>query len=86
MLNGIRVAGKEELESRIYKYFEEINEIPIPYHLSYNLDEIGLEKEALSQIIYEVVNQKAAAPESKGKRAPKPRTRKSNKQPCTEQT
>lgn len=55
MLNGIRVTGKEELENRIYKYFEEINEVPISYHWSYSLDDIDLEKKNVSQIVYEVV-------------------------------
>lgn len=40
MLDGIRVTSREELESRIYKYFDEINEVPIPYHWSYRLDDI----------------------------------------------
>lgn len=80
MLNGIRVSGKEELEGRIYKYFEEINEVPVPYHWSYNLDDIDLEKEDLSQIVYEVVNHKAALAEDKEKRAPKPRTLRNHKQ------
>lgn len=31
MLTGIRVDSKEELEERIYKYFEEVNNIPVPY-------------------------------------------------------
>lgn len=79
MLNGIRVSGKEELEGRIYKYFEEINEVPVPYHWSYNLDDIDLEKEDLSQIVYEVVNHKAALAEDKEKRAPKPRTLRNHK-------
>lgn len=85
MLNGIRVSGKEELEKRIYKYFDEINEVPIPYHWSYKLDDIDIEKEDLSQIIYEVVNRKAAKPTDKDKRAPKPRTRKKRKHPATQQ-
>ena len=76
MLNGIRVTVKDELENRIYKYFEEINEVPVPYHWSYSLDEIDLEKEDISQIIYEVVNHKAARAEDQNKRAPKPKTRK----------
>lgn len=38
MLDGIRVCGKGELEGRIYKYFEEINKVPIPYHRSYKLE------------------------------------------------
>lgn len=76
MLNGIRVTSKEELENRIYQYFDEINEVPVPYHWSYKLDDIDLEKEDISQIIYEVVNHKAARPCDQKKRAPKPRTRK----------
>ena len=74
MLGGIRVSGKEELESRIYQYFEEINKVPVAYHWSYNLDDIDLEKEDISQIVYEVVNHKAAGSENAEKRAPKPRT------------
>jgi hypothetical protein len=80
MLNGIRVSSKEELEKRIYKHFEEINEVPIPYHWSYKLDDIDIEKEDLNQIIYEVVNRKASKPTDKDKRAPKPRIRKKRKQ------
>jgi len=75
MLGGIRVSGKEELKERMYKYFDEINKVPVPYHWSYKLDDIDLEKEDISQIVYEVVNHKAASAENKDKRAPKPRTR-----------
>lgn len=74
MLSGIRVSSKEELAERIYKYFDEINQVPVPYHWSYNLDDIDLEKEDISQIVYEVVNHKAASQENQDKRAPKPRT------------
>ena len=76
MLNGIRVSSKEEVTSRIYQYFDEINEVPVPYHWSYKLDDIDLAKEDISKIVYEVVNQKAANACDKDKRAPKPRTRK----------
>ena len=76
MLNGIRVSSKEELESRLYQYFDEINKVPVPYHWSYKLDDIDLEKEDISQIVYEVVNQKAANACDREKRAPKPRKRK----------
>ena len=76
MLNGIRVSSKEELESRIYQYFDEINKVPVPYHWSYKLDDIDPAKEDISQIVYEVVNHKAANACDKDKRAPKPRTRK----------
>ena len=75
---GIRVTGKEELEERIYQYFTEINKVPVPYHWTYKLEDIDLEKEDISQIVYEVVNHKAARACDKDKRAPKPRTR--NKQ------
>lgn len=74
MLTGIRVFCREELVERIYKYFEEINKVPIPYHWTYKLDDIDLEKEDINQIIYEVVNHKAASSENEGKRASKPRT------------
>ena len=75
MLGGIRVSSKEELESRIYQYFDEINKVPVPYHWSYKLDDIDLAKEDISQIVYEVVNHKAANACDKEKRAPKPRKR-----------
>ena len=52
----------------------------------YNLDDIDIEKEDLSQIIYEVVNRKAAKPTDKDKRAPKPRTRKKREQSATQQS
>ena len=39
-LKGIRVKTKEELVSRIYKYFEEVNEEPVVYHWRYKLEEI----------------------------------------------
>ncbi len=80
MLNEIRVTGKDELANRIYKYFEEINEVPIPYHWSYSLDDINLEKEDVSQIIYEVANHKAVRAEDQDKRASKPKTGKRCKQ------
>lgn len=40
MLKGIRVQTKEELVQRIYKYFDEVNELPVVYHWKYKLDEI----------------------------------------------
>ena len=39
MLRGIRVS-KDELVTRIYKYFDEINETPVVYHWTWNLDDI----------------------------------------------
>ena len=46
------------------------------------METIDLEKEDISQIVYEVVNAKAASDENKGKRAPerKTRSRKSTSQ------
>ncbi len=41
MLRGIRVDSKEELEARIYQYFDEINEEPVVFHWKYKLDEIS---------------------------------------------
>lgn len=47
MLRGIRVKSKEELATRIYLYFNEVNQNPIVYHWSYKMDEISVEDEAL---------------------------------------
>lgn len=84
MLQGLRVSSKAELEERIYRYFEEINQIPVPYHWSYNLDSIDLETEDINEIVYEVVNAKAASKELCGKRAPKPINRRVKKDVETE--
>ena len=40
MLRGIRVKTKQELSDRIYKYFDEINQTPVVYHWTWNLDDI----------------------------------------------
>lgn len=42
MLKGIRVNSKQELEDRIYLYFEEVNREPVVYHWSYKLDDISV--------------------------------------------
>ena len=42
MLRGIRVKTKDELVSRIYQYFSEINEEPVVFHWKYNLDDIDV--------------------------------------------
>lgn len=42
MLRGIRVKSKEELVTRIYQYFNEVNEDPVIYHWKYKMDEISL--------------------------------------------
>jgi transposase len=75
MLTGIRVKSKEELKERILRYFDEINAVPVPYRWKYRMETIDLEKEDIRQIVYEVVNAKAASDENKGKRAPEPKTR-----------
>ena len=41
MLRGIRVKTKQELEERIYQYFEEVNREPVVYHRKYKMDEIS---------------------------------------------
>ena len=79
MLTGIRVNSKEELEDRIYKYFDEINKVPVPYKWTYKMDTIDLAKEDIESIVYEVVNEKGASAENKGKRSPKPIVRKKKK-------
>ncbi len=45
MLRGIRVKTKDELVARIYEYFEEINEVPVVYHWTWNLDDIDASEE-----------------------------------------
>jgi len=47
MLRGIRVNTKQELEERIYKYFDEVNREPVVYRWKYKMDEIS-EEEAVS--------------------------------------
>lgn len=44
MLRGIRVQSKQELEDRIYLYFNEVNKEPVVYHRTYKLDEISQEE------------------------------------------
>ena len=44
MLKGIRVSSKEELADRIYKYFAEINEVPVVFHWKYKMNEISSEE------------------------------------------
>lgn len=80
MLSGIRVVSKEELSERILKYFDEINKVPVPYKWKYRMETINLEEEDIQQIVYEVVNAKAASAENKDKRAPERPKRRSKKQ------
>ena len=44
-LRGIRVKSVEELVSRIYKYFDEVNAEPVVYHWKYKLEEIDPSEE-----------------------------------------
>ena len=76
MLGGIRVETRKELEDRIYRYFEEINQEPVPYKWTYKMDTIDLSKEDIDSIVYEVVNAKAASAENKDKKVPEPISRK----------
>ena len=46
MLRVIRVNTKEELEERIYRYFDEVNREPVIYHWKYKMDEISEEEAA----------------------------------------
>lgn len=48
MLRGIRVASKEELRERIYRYFDEVNAEPVVYRWRWNLSDIDPDKEELA--------------------------------------
>ena len=55
MLKGIRVGTKDELVSRIYKYFEEINAEPVVYKWSWHLDDIDpTEKVQIEDLVQNV--------------------------------
>lgn len=41
MLRGIRVSSKQELIDRIYKYFDEVNEVRVVYHWKYKMDDFS---------------------------------------------
>ena len=45
MLRGIRVESIEELASRIYKYFDEVNKVPVVHRWKYKMDEINPNEE-----------------------------------------
>ena len=80
MLDDLRVSSKAMLKERIYKYFDEVNAVPVPYKWKYKMDTIHLEDEDVSEIVYEVVNAKAANLQNQGKRAPIPTKRKGTKE------
>ncbi len=56
MLRGIRVKTKDELVARIYKYFEEINEVPVVYHWTWNLDDIDAGEEVRVETLLKCVD------------------------------
>ncbi len=49
MPRNIRVKAKEELVTRIYKYFDEINETPVVYHWSWNLEDIDASETVVTE-------------------------------------
>ena len=51
MLHGIRVPSKDALKERIYKYFDEVNAVPVPYKWKHKMDTIRLEDEDVSEIV-----------------------------------
>lgn len=55
VLKGIRVQTKDELVSRIYKYFEEINADPIVYKWSWHLDDIDPSEKVQVDALFENV-------------------------------
>lgn len=61
----------------LLKVYQKINAIPVPYKWKYKMETINLEEENIDNIVYEVVNEKAASSENQGKRAPATRKRKS---------
>ena len=63
----------------LLKVYQKINAIPVPYKWKYKMETINLEEENIDNIVYEVVNAKAASSENQGKRAPAPHKRKSKK-------
>ena len=51
MLRGIRVKTKDELIERIYQYFSEVNEEPVIFHWKYNLDDIDVSEEIITDTL-----------------------------------
>jgi len=48
MLRGIRVSSKEELADRIYKYFDEINAVPVVFRWKYKMKDISTKVNTVS--------------------------------------
>lgn len=86
MLKGIRVGSKEELRERILLWFDEVNEVPVPYRWTWGLDDIDLGSEDVDAIPFEVVNAKACRPEDRKKKAPTPPRRGRRPKKQTAQT
>lgn len=51
MLRGIRVKSKQELVDRIYRYFDEVNEVPVVFRWKYRLDEIDGSESPLTETL-----------------------------------
>ena len=62
MLRGIRVNTKQELEERIYKYFDEVNREPVVYHWKYKMDEIEKAHPDIFNILLQVMDYAVLTP------------------------
>ena len=82
MLRGIRVSSVAELESRIYRWFDEFNADPSPYRWTWVIDDVDMESERPESIGYQVVNAKACRPEDVDKPAP-PRPKRGPRKKAT---
>lgn len=51
MLRGIRVESKQELENRIYKYFDEVYSEPAVYHWGWSLQDVDPSEEVIVQTL-----------------------------------
>lgn len=59
MLMNIQVRTKDELVTRIYMYFDEINEPPVVYHWTGNLDDIDASDIVVTQAFHQCRQLKA---------------------------
>ena len=50
MLRDIRIASKEELRERIYRYFDDVNAEPVVFRWRWNLSDIDPKKEELAVV------------------------------------
>ena len=82
MPGGIRVSSVAELESRIYRWFDEFNADPSPYRWTWGIDDVDMESERPESIGYQVVNAKACRPEDADKPAP-PRPKRGPRKKAT---